>query len=103
MTTKFRPQNNMRVFIMKARLRTGRNDHYQPWQTRIEWFPVGYKLNKKTISRQFSKLHYLACHSPKPIAKKWQSVYNVFMNKHFANSGKASMRFLNNWTAHSWL
>jgi len=100
---KFRPQNNMRVFIMKARLRTGRNDHYQPWQTRAEWFPVGYKLNKKTISKQFGKLHYLACHSPKPIALKWQSAYNTFMNTHFADKGKASMRFLNNWTAHSWL
>jgi len=103
MTVKFRPQGNMQVFIMKARVRTGCNNHYQPWQTRIEWFPVGYKINKKTISRQFGKLHYLACHSPKPIAKKWQLAYNLFMDKHFATKGKASIRFLNKHTCHSWL
>lgn len=99
---KFRPQDFSKTYIMKERLRYGHNDNYN-FQTRIEWFPVGYKLNKKTIAKQFGKLHYLACHSPKPIAKKWQSAYNIFMTKHFATKGKASMRFLNKHTCHSWL
>ena len=99
---KFRPQDFSKAFIMKERLRYGHNDNYN-FQTRIEWFPAGYKLNKKTIVKQFQKLHYLACHSPEPVAKKWKSVYNLFEKKHFASGGKASMRFLNTWTAHSWL
>jgi len=87
---------------MKERLKYSHNDNYN-FQTRIEWYPVGYKLNKKTITKQFQKLHYLACHAPKPVAKKWKSAYNLFHSKHFASKGKASMRFLNKWTAHSWL
>ena len=99
---KFRPQNLGKAYVMKERLAYGRTDPYN-WQTRIEWYPVGYKLNKKTIAKQFQKLHYLACHAPEPVAKKWHSAYNQFSNKHFANRGKASIRFLNTWTAHSWL
>jgi len=99
---KFRPQAiDLRWKIKENRKYRGTFSNN--WQTRIEWYPVGYKINKKTISKQFSKLHYLACHSPKPIALKWQSAYNTFMNKHFADKGKASMRFLNNNTCHSWL
>jgi hypothetical protein len=99
---KFRPQDLSKTFVMKQRLKHGRSDSYS-WQTRIEWFPVGYKLNKKTIAKQFGKLHYLACHAPKPVALKWKAAYNLFEKKHLADGGKASMRFLNNWTAHSWL
>jgi hypothetical protein len=99
---KFRPQDLTKTFIMKERLKYGRSDNYN-FQTRIEWYPVGYKLNKKTIVKQFGKLHYLACHAPEPVAKKWKSAYNQFEKKYFASSGNASMRFLNTWTAHSWL
>jgi hypothetical protein len=99
---RFRPQDLSKTFVMKERLKYGRSDSYN-WQTRIEWYPAGYKLNKKTITKQFQKLHYLACHAPEPVAKKWKSAYNQFEKKHFAHGGKASMRFLNTWTAHSWL
>jgi hypothetical protein len=87
---------------MKQRLKYGRTDVYN-WQTRIEWYPAGWGFNKRTIFKQFNKLHYLACHAPEPIAKKWNSAYNQFENKHFASRGNASMRFLNTWTAHSWM
>lgn len=102
MNNKFRPQSIGKSYIMKQRLHYGRTDSYN-YQTRIEWFPVGYTYNKKVIAKQFQKLHYLACHSPEPVAKKWQSAYNQFYKKHFASGGKASIRFLNTYTAHSWL
>jgi len=99
---KFRPQAiNPRWKLVENRKYRGTFSNN--WQTRIEWFPAGYGINKRTIAKQFRKLHYLACHSPKPVALKWHSAYNQFSNKHFANRGKASIRFLNTWTAHSWL
>jgi hypothetical protein len=99
---RFRPQDLGKTYVMKQRLKYGQSDTYN-WQTRNEWYPAGYKLNQKTIVKQFQKLHYLACHAPEPVAKKWKAAYNQFEKKHFANSGNASMRFLNTWTAHSWL
>lgn len=99
---KFRPQDLPKSYIMKQRLKYGQNDNYN-WQTRIEWFPAGYGLNKRTIAKQFQKLHYLACHAPKLVAKRYKSAYTLFENKHFARKGKASMRFLNRYTCHSWL
>lgn len=100
---KFRPSSSgTTLYIMKQRRIYGRTDNYN-WQTRTEWYPVGYGLNKRTIMKQFIKLHYLACHAPESVTKKWQSAYNQFQNKHFASKGKASMRFLNTYTAHSWL
>jgi hypothetical protein len=101
---KFRPQEINRVHIIRLRLKGYGNEwiNYN-WQTRVQWFPVGYELNKRTIARQFSRLHYLACHAPDPVTKKWKSVYNQFMRKHCAAGGKHSMRFANTHTAHSWL
>ena len=101
-TNKFRPQESHKIYIMKERRKYGRTDSYN-FQTRVEWFPIGYQINKKTLSKQFSKLHYLACHAPEPVAKKWKSAYNLFEKKYFASGGNASMRFLNTYTAHSWL
>jgi hypothetical protein len=99
---KFRPQDMSKTYVMKQRLKYGKTDNYN-WQTRIEWYPAGYGINKRTISRQFMTLHYLARHSPKPVAVKWRKAYNQFESKYFASRGKASMRFLNTWTAHSWM
>lgn len=99
---KFRPQDLSKVYRMKKRRMGGMNLPYN-WQTRIEWFPVGYKLNRRTISKQFGKLHYLACHAPKPIQKKWRVVYNQFCKKLFADESNVSMHYSNKWTAHSWL
>lgn len=87
---------------MKQRLKYGRVDNYN-WQTRSEWYPVGYKLNHKTIAKQFQVLHHNACHAPSNVAVKWKQAYSVFMKKHFADGGIASVRYLNEWTCHAWL
>lgn len=100
---KFRPSSSMSTkHIMKMRRVYGRTDNYN-WQTRIEWYPVGFKLNHKVICRQMGKLHYLAYHAPDPVTKKWSSANRNFMNKHFGDAGNASMRYLNKWSCHSWL
>jgi hypothetical protein len=100
---KFRPSSAMDTkSIMRERRRHGSNLGNYNWQSRVEWYPAGYKLNKKTLGKQFSKLHYLACHSPEPITKKWQKAYNNFYKKHFG-SFKTSVRYLNNWSCHNWL
>lgn len=103
MHNKFRPSSSMDTKnIIKQRLCYGHTENYN-WQSRIEWYPVGFKLNRKTIFKQFGKLHYLACHSPGPITKKWQKAYDNFHAKHFGTYKGASMRYLNNWSCHNWL
>lgn len=100
---KFRPSSTMdKKNVMRMRLKCGRTDNYN-WQSRVEWHPVGYKLNKKTIARQFCRLHYLACHAPGAITKGWQRAYNNFHTKHFGANKGASVRYLNTWSCHSWL
>lgn len=89
--------------IMRERRKYGACLGNYNWQSRVEWYPVGYKLNHKTIVKQFGKLHYLACHSPEKITKKWQKVYDNFHAKHFGSFKGASMRYLNNYSCHSWL
>jgi hypothetical protein len=101
---KFRPSSAMITkSIMRERLKFGSCLGNYNWQSRVEWYPVGFKLNHKTIFKQFGKLHYLACHSPEPIQKKWQSAYNNFHTKHFGAFKGASMRYLNKYSCHSWL
>jgi len=98
---KFRPQEVSTRYVMKQRRLTGRAENYN-WQTRIKWHPAGWKINHVSIGRRFGHLHYLACHAPSPVQKKWQAAYKTFCDKHLPH-GKASMRYLNTWTAHSWL
>ena len=99
---RFRPSSSMdKKSIMKMRLKYQRTDNYN-WQSRVAWYPVGFKLNRKTIFKQFGKLHYLACHAPDPVTKKWQQAYNNFHNRHFGTFN-GSMRYLNKWSCHSWL
>jgi hypothetical protein len=57
--------------------------------------------NKQTISKIFSNLHYLACHAPKKVNKKWLIIYNKFMNKHCAN--KKYNKWSNKYTCNRWL
>lgn len=101
-SNRFRPSSSMTTkYLMLMRRKYGRTDNYN-WQSRVEWYPVGFKLNRKTILKQFGTLHYLACHSPEPIQKKWQAAYNVFHTKHFGTFN-GSMRYLNKWSCHAWL
>jgi hypothetical protein len=87
---------------MKQRLKTGHSDNYN-WQTRVKWYPAGWGFNKRVLGNMHSRLHYLACHAPKPIRKRWQTAHKVFMNKHFGDAGRASVRYLNKWSCHSWM
>ena len=98
---KFRPQDLPKSYTIKQRLKYGRTDNYN-WQTRIKWYPAGWGFNKKVIGDMHGKLHYLACHAPKPIQKRWAKAYNIFYKKHFGTQ-HASVRYLNNWSCHSWL
>ena len=98
---KFRPQDLPKKHILKER-RMGLWVNYN-FQSRNKWYPAGWKPNHISIGRRFSHLHYLSCHSPLPIQKKWRRAYKQFCNQHFADKGNASMRFLNNYTAHRWL
>jgi hypothetical protein len=86
---------------MKQRLKCGRSENYN-WQTRIKWYPVGWGFNKKVLGNIFGKLHYLACHAPTPIQKKWKQPYKNFYIKHFGTH-KASSRYLNKYSCHSWM
>lgn len=98
---KFRPQDISKSYIIKMRLKYGRSENYN-WQTRIKWYPAGWGFNKKVIGSMHSRLHYLACHAPDPIKKKWRNAYNVFYKKHFGTE-HASGRYLNTYSCHSWL
>ena len=98
---KFRPQDLPKIYTIRERLKYGRTDNYN-WQTRIKWYPAGWGFNKKVIGDMHGKLHYLACHAPKPIQKRWAKAYKMFYKKHFGTT-HASVRYLNNWSCHSWL
>lgn len=99
---KFRPQEISKVAVMKQLLKYGRSDNYN-FQARVKWYPAGWGVNKRVLGNIHSRMHYLACHAPEPIQKKWRKTYDVFMKKHFGDAGKASMRYLNTWSCHSWL
>lgn len=98
---KFRPQDLSKRYIIKERLKYGRSENYN-WQTRVKWYPAGWGFNKKVIGDMHGKLHYLACHAPKPIQKRWTKAYDNFYKKHFGTK-HASVRYLNEWSCHSWL
>lgn len=92
----------------KATIKLRRQGYDNAWinynfPTRVKWYPAGWGFNKHVLGNIHSRLHYLACHAPEPIQKKWRATYAVFMDKHFGNAGRASMRYLNNWSCHSWL
>jgi hypothetical protein len=100
---RFRPSSAMTTQrIMRDRRRHGAVLGSYNWQSRAEWYPAGYGLNKRTIFRQFGRLHYLACHSPTRVQQQWQKVYDNFHTKHFGTF-KGSMRYLNQWSCHAWL
>lgn len=101
---KFRPCSAMTTKgVMRERLKFGSTLGNYNWQSRVEWYPVGFKNNHKLIFKQFGKLHYLAYHSPKPITKKWRMAYSNYYKKHFGAFKGASVRYLNKWSCHSWL
>jgi hypothetical protein len=99
---KYRPLDVSKKYKIRYRLETGNRESYN-WRSRVRWYPAGWQLNKQTLGRVFSRLHYLGCHSPEPVQKRWFTVYNRFEEKYFATKGKPSKRFLENHTAYKWL
>lgn len=98
---KFRPQEISKSYIMKQRLKYGRTDNYN-WQTRSNWVPVGLTTNQISILRRWQQIHHHASHTKCP-AQHWIVANTMFCKKVFGDSGKASMRYLNTWSGHSWL
>jgi hypothetical protein len=99
---KYRPIEVSKKYRIRYRLETGRSEAFN-WRSRVRWYPSGWRVNRQTLGRIFSRLHYLGCHSPGPIQKKWYKVYNQFEEKYFAIKGKASKRYQENYTAYKWL
>ena len=92
----------------KATIKLRRKGYGNEWinynhVNRAKWYPAGWQYNQRVLGGIHSRMHYLACHAPAPIRVKWRVTYNNFMKKHFGDAGKASVRYLNNWSAHSWL
>lgn len=98
---RFRPQDLPKSFIMKQRLKYGRVDNYN-WQSRTTWVPASFTKNRVGIFRRWQQIHHFASHTKKP-ARHWVVANEMFCKKFFGSKGKASMRYLNTWTAHSWL
>jgi hypothetical protein len=99
---RFRPQQVSKLYILRERRISGRVSTYN-WQTRINWIPAGLTYNRLSIRRRWYQLHYLGSHSPTPIMKKWKNAESLFNRNFLASRGKASVRFLNTYTAHNWL
>ena len=98
---KFRPQEIHKSFIIKQRLKYGRVDNYN-WQTRSTWVPASFTKNQISIFRRWQQIHHFASHTKCP-AGHWKVANDMFMKQFFGSAGKASMRYLNTWSAHSWL
>ncbi len=97
---KFRPQDNQKRYMIKLRRLTGRSENYN-WRPRSEWYPAGWGTNKKVLGKIFGRLHYLACHAPKPVQAKWQRAYRALEERMFPV--RASVRYINKYSAGSWL
>lgn len=98
----FWPQSLSKKWTIKSRLK-GINETYNfVDRTVFAWQPAGWRLNKKTIARQHSRLHHYACHAPAPVQKKWKKAHDAFYKKHFGTE-HASVRYLNKWSCHSWM
>lgn len=102
MNRMYRPQDLPKRFTILGRRKYGRTDNYN-FVNRVKWYPAGWGFNKRVLGSIHSRLHYLACHAPKPVQKRWAKTYANFQAVHFGSRGRASMRYLNQWSCHSWL
>lgn len=100
---RFRPQEIYPRYRLKYWLKYGRYPSHN-WQSRYTYKRVHpLPVNQETLGRIFSRLHYLACHAPKPVQKKWRPAYNNFIKRYCAEGGRHSIKFANKHTAHAWL
>jgi hypothetical protein len=96
----FKPSDLPKKYTLKSRLR-GYNLGSENFVFRRKIYAPD-ALNFQTLAKQFSTLHYLACHAPEPVQRKWKKAYDMFMKTHFGNY-KASVRYLNKWSCHNWM
>lgn len=102
LTKRFMPIEKVKQSIYRVRIK-GFKFESDNFGSRIKWYPAGWKVNNKVIGNQHSNLHYLAWHAPIAVRKKYETAYINFRNKHFGYADKASVRYLNKWSCHSWL
>ena len=103
MTTKFRPQQLSSRWKLVERRRGSHASMSFNFQSRSDWFPAGWTTHQCQFARRFGRLHYLACHAPLAVQRRWRHAYQNFMACHFAHSGQASARYLSVHTCHRWL
>jgi hypothetical protein len=99
----FRPQHFNKLWLLRERRKGSPWAYGINFQRRYNYKPVHWSNHQTQFSRRFHRLHYLACHSPETIQKKWKHVYKNFMKKHFADNGNASIRFINLHTCYKWM
>jgi hypothetical protein len=97
---KFRPQEVSKKYRLKQRIQSGIVNNYN-WQSRVRWYPAGWKINHQTLGRIFRQLHYLGSHAPKPIQARWRRQENLFLKAHIPV--KASIRYIEKFSAGRWL
>ena len=98
---RFRPQEIPKSYVMKERLKYGRVDNYS-WQTRRKWIPAGFTKNQVSIFRRWQQIHHYASHAHSCL-NHWKVANKMFCKQFFGSEGKASCRYLNTYSAHSWL
>jgi len=101
MNKMFRPMEMSKSATIKMR-RLGMSENYN-FSRRAKWYPAGWGFNKHVLAGIHGRMHYFACHAPESVRKQWDAKYQVFMNRHFGDAGRASVRYLNTWSCHSWL
>ena len=98
---RFRPQDIPKSYVMKQRLHYKRVDNFN-WQTRINWVPASMTKNQVSIFRRWQQIHHFASHTKCP-AQHWKVANEMFGKNFLGNAGNASCRYLNTYSAHSWL
>lgn len=105
MNKMFRPHQPNKRMTMRLRYKGYSAEWISMYNfvDRVKWYPAGWGFNRRVLGDIHSRLHYFACHAPKPVQQRWRVAYKNFMAQHFGNAGRASIRYLNTWSCHSWL
>lgn len=85
-------------YRLKRRL-SGDSTNYN-WQTRTEWWRDS-DTNRKHMIRVWKQLHYLACHAPEPVRRRWAGAYSRLMGR--LDPKFASVQYLEKYASVRWL
>lgn len=92
---KFRPIQISNKARLKHFLHTGIKQSYN-FVSNDRYYLACYTYNLIFLHRVFIRLHYLACHAPNSIQKKYKPCYNRFNKIHFPI--KASINYSNTYS-----